>query len=42
LSRIHEPEQAVKYALRELGRRVFALSAQINELDMHLTSWSSP
>lgn len=37
LGRIHEPEQAVKYALRELGRRVYDLTAQINDLDHHLT-----
>jgi transposase len=37
LSRIHEPEQAVKYALRELGRRIYELTAQINDLDKHLT-----
>jgi transposase len=34
--RIHEPEHAVKYALRELGRRVYELSAQINHIDKHL------
>ncbi|MDQ1059844.1 transposase [Arthrobacter globiformis] len=37
LSRIHEPEQAVKYALRELGRRIYELTAEINETDKYLT-----
>lgn len=37
LSRIHEPEQAVKYAHRELGRPVYELTAQIHDLDKHLT-----
>lgn len=37
LSRIYEPEQAVKYALRELGRRIYELTAEINEVDKHLT-----
>ncbi|WP_427118204.1 IS110 family transposase [Pseudarthrobacter scleromae] len=37
LSRIHEPEQAVKYALRDLGRRIYDLTAEINEADKHLT-----
>lgn len=37
LSIIHEPEQAVKYALRELGRRIYEFTAEINELDKHLT-----
>jgi transposase len=36
LTRIHEPEQAVKYALRELGRRVYELNSQINDIDKHL------
>lgn len=37
LGRIHEPEQAVKYALRDLGRRIYELTADINETDKHLT-----
>ena len=36
LKLIHEPEHAVKYALRELGRRVHQLTSQINEVDKHL------
>jgi RNA processing factor Prp31 len=27
----------VKYALRELGRRIHELTAEINEVDKHLT-----
>lgn len=37
MARLHEPEQAVKYALRDLGRRVFDLTAEINATDKHLT-----
>lgn len=37
LGRIHEPEQAVKHALRELGRPICELTTEINELDKHLT-----
>ena len=37
LTRIHEPEQAAKYALRELGRRIYELTAEINEVDKQLT-----
>lgn len=36
LGRMHEPKQAVKYALRELGRRVYDLTAQIKHLAKHL------
>lgn len=36
LVRLDEPEQAAKYALRELGRRAFELTAQINDVDKHL------
>ncbi|WP_251036368.1 transposase [Arthrobacter sp. ISL-28] len=38
LSRIHGPEQAAKYALRELGRRVQELTSQIKEVEKHLTT----
>lgn len=37
LNKLHEPEQAVKYALRDLGRRIYELTAEINETDKHLT-----
>jgi transposase len=36
MARLDAPEQAAKYALRELGRRVHALTAQINDADRHL------
>lgn len=36
LDRLNQPEQAAKYALRELGRRVEDLTAQINAADKHL------
>jgi transposase len=36
-TRLDEPEQAVKYALRELGRRVFNLTAEINATEKHIT-----
>lgn len=38
LSKLYEPEQAVKYALRDLGRRIYELTAEINETDKHLTA----
>ncbi|WP_235830853.1 transposase [Arthrobacter cheniae] len=37
MERLHEPEQAVKYALRDLGRRIYDLTAEINATDKHLT-----
>lgn len=36
MDRLNQPEQAAKYALRELGRRVEDLTAQINAADKHL------
>lgn len=36
LARLDVPEQAAKYALRELGRRVYELTTQINDTDKHL------
>lgn len=36
MARLDVPEQAAKYALRELGRRVYDLAAQINDADKHL------
>ncbi len=37
LNRLDEPEQAAKYALRDLGRRISDLTAQINDAEKHLT-----
>jgi transposase len=34
-TRLDEPEHAVKYALRELGRRIFNLTAEINTTEKH-------
>lgn len=36
-SRLDEPEHAVKYALRELGRRISNLTAEINTTEKHIT-----
>ena len=36
LARLHEPAQAVKYALRQLGCRIQELSEEIEGLDKHL------
>lgn len=36
-TRMGEPEQAVKYALRELGRRIFNLTAEIKATEKHIT-----
>jgi len=38
LSKPHEPERAVKYALGDLGRRIYELTAEINETDKHFHS----
>ncbi|HET7415484.1 MAG TPA: IS110 family transposase [Arthrobacter sp.] len=36
-TRMDDPEQAVKYALRELGRRIFNLTAEIKAAEKHVT-----
>lgn len=36
-ARLDEPENAVKYTLRELGRRIFNLTAEINATEKHIT-----
>jgi hypothetical protein len=36
LGRLNEPEQAAKFALRTLARRVKAINEEITEIDAHM------